>query len=293
VRFGVAARIRRAADEVCRRKPDVALFQEVWLESYAKDILSHCEGAGYAPALPAQGGLSTGGLVMLYRTANWSSSRSAFTPFRSHASALRVWEGDGISRKGVLVSVLKDLKTAASVTVATTHLQSQYGSHHYSEVRASQVRELEAAIAAYRSSERPIILAGDFNTTPDEPLYSTLRERWIDLTADYRQRCRRQAHASCGTFFGGKSANEWIDYVFVGRADGSAATAVAQLIRNNKEDDPFSDHEGLQTDISITRSPAGARVFRQLLNHLSDPRLVTRRNSLAMLLGRSGITVTI
>jgi endonuclease/exonuclease/phosphatase family metal-dependent hydrolase len=290
VRFGAATDIRRAADEVFRRSPDVALFQEVWSESYAEDIARRCKGAGYAPVLLKQGGRSTGGLAMLYRLAGWSSSKPAFTTFRRHASALRIWEGDGISHKGVLATVLTSVNTGVSVAVATTHLQSQYGSHHFAEVRSEQIRELEAAIAPLGPSKQPTILAGDLNTTPTDPLYSELQQQWIDLTAGYRQRCELDKSDSCGTYFASNVPNEWIDYVLVRRAVGGTVTANVQLIHNKKKDDPFSDHEGLQADISITMPLSAGNLVQRFLHQLSDPGLVTRRNSISILLGFSGHT---
>ena len=71
---------RNAADEVCRRHPDVILFQEVWLESLAEDIVGHCQNAGYAPVLSTEGGRTTGGLVTLYRTSSWSSRGRLLLP---------------------------------------------------------------------------------------------------------------------------------------------------------------------------------------------------------------------
>jgi endonuclease/exonuclease/phosphatase family metal-dependent hydrolase len=283
VRFDAAVRIRAATGEVCKRHPDVILFQEVWLESLAEEIIGHCQTEGYSPAMSAQGGRSTGGLVTLYRTSNWSLVKSAFTPFQCHAPALRVWEGDAIGRKGVLLTVLANVKIPLSVTVANTHLQAQYGEHHYPEVRAAQVSELESSIADSGSAGRPVILAGDFNTTPADPLYSRIAQRWIDLTAGYRQRCERDGRKSCGTSFDGELPKEWVDYIFVRRGDGMTAAAVLQLIRNKKLDDPFSDHEGLQADLSIAKSSAASRAFGQLVRQVSDPRLLTRRNSLDIL----------
>jgi endonuclease/exonuclease/phosphatase family metal-dependent hydrolase len=204
---------------------------------------------------------------------------------------LRVWEGDGIARKGVLAAVLTGVNSASGTfTVANTHLQAQYGSERYAEVRAAQVKELDAAIGNVGPGprDRPIVLAGDFNTRPDDPLYSKIGQQWIDLTAGYRKRCERVAREACGTSFSGQLPSEWIDYVLLRQMDGLTAAAVVELIRNKREDDPFSDHEGLQADISITRSPAAASgLLGRLVHQVGDPRPLTRRNSLDILLGLS------
>ena len=148
------------------------------------------------------------------------------------------------------------------------------------------MNELESAIADHWL-ERPVILAGDFNTTPVDPLYSRIAQHWIDLTAGYRQRCEREGSGSCGTSFDGELPKEWVDYIFVKRNEGMKAGAAVQLIRNKKPDDPFSDHEGLQADISFPDSSAASSLFGQMVRQLSDPTLLTRRRSLDMLLRRS------
>ena len=241
------------------------LFQEVWSKSHAKDIVEYCRSRGYAPAQTEQGGRSTGGLVFLYKAANWSVNKSVFSVFKRHASPFFIWQGDGISGKGVLALVLTRVKNGAAVVVATTHLQSQYGNYHYSEVRRAQIKELEVAIEALAPTALPIILAGDFNTMPADPVYSLLEQQWFDLTSEYRLGCEQESPAFCGTYFNDSLPNQWLDYVFVKRAPGLKVNGTVELIRNRRKDDPFSDHQGLQVDISITISSPLTRVFRQLL----------------------------
>ena len=255
-RFGLGDSLARVAEETCRRAPDVLLFQEVWRRSYTARIIGHCQTAGYTPVLAQQGGRPTGGLVTLYHSATWSLGPVMFSPFRRHGSALRVWEGDGISRKGALATVLTNNRNMTSVVVVNTHLQAQYGKRTYAVIRRGQVAELESFVVPLTGRGHLMLLAGDFNTTPSDVLYAVLLERWTDLTADFRQVCETEGRTGCGTCFDGKTSQKWIDYVFVRRPGPRSVTAEVELIRNKRRDDPYSDHEGVQVNISSESRPS-------------------------------------
>ncbi len=59
-----------------------------------------------------------------------------------------------------------------------------------------------------RRTRRPVLVAGDFNTTPSETdLYAKIKNVWADLTATYREECK------CGTSIDKKGPRrEWIEH---------------------------------------------------------------------------------
>jgi endonuclease/exonuclease/phosphatase family metal-dependent hydrolase len=227
--------------------------------------------------------------VTFYRPGTWSLGSAKFTPFRRHGNALRFWEGDGISRKGVLATVLTNNHNMSAVVVVNTHLQAQHGGRMYAQVRRDQVAEIESIVAPLTGRRDLMLLAGDFNTTPSDVLYAALLERWTDLTAGFRQVCEAEGRTRCGTSFAGKKTPEkWIDYVFVRRPCLCSVTAKVELIRNKQRDDPYSDHEGIQVDISSESRPSAVCALGYLFESVANPLQVTRRKLLSLLVKPAG-----
>jgi endonuclease/exonuclease/phosphatase family metal-dependent hydrolase len=257
-RFGASQRVLRAADEACGRNPDIILFQEVWRRSYADRLLTRC--TDYDAAIPRQGGPGTGGLVTLFCRANWTLVESAFTPFDAHASPLRIWEGDGLSRKGVLTSRMTHRTTGASIAVINTHFQSQYGKRTYLRVRQAQAEQLNRIAAGLDTKVDTLFLCGDLNTTPDEPLYAALQKDWLDLTAQARADCA--GRPLCGTYYQTETQRIWLDYIFLRGGHPSVHTELT-MIRNRSKDNPFSDHDGVEAVVSFPPTEArGSRLLR-------------------------------
>lgn len=70
------------------------------------------------------------------------------------------------------MALLKIRETGQEICVATTHLKARSGAL-LSTLRNEQGKDLLEFIAQH-SSGRPIILCGDFNAEPVEPVYSTI-----------------------------------------------------------------------------------------------------------------------
>ncbi len=276
-RSNSAAKLHAAASEACRRKPDVIFFQEVWLESYAVEVARVCAGAGYSAVLPGLGGRMLGGLLTFYDSRAWSEESREFIEYRDHAPAWRLWEADGISHKGLLRVHLKHRQTAFDASFVNTHLQAEYAAARpYAAIRARQLAQFTEVVAR----DAPVVAGGDLNTEPDEDAYRTLPKDWIDLTAAFRRECNR-----CGTFLEtpGKT-RPWFDYVFLKKDPAWNAAAKIELIRNRAADEPFSDHDGVQADITISRPSAaffGAQMRRRGALHMLARQL---RNGLGYIL---------
>jgi|GEM_PF-4222348 len=225
-------RMHNIARKVVALNPDIVMFQEVWFASRADALTHDLTAAGYT-AVP----IRRGGLLVFYKP-SWTIDSPAFVKYKSIAPKIFFWQADGLSGKGFLTLAVTSPYGKRFVLI-DTHLQSQYGRlFRWRKIRREELKQLDQV-----TSNDPIILAGDFNTFPDESMMQTFKQSWYELTEKTRQDC------NCGSNWNGGKPADWIDYVFV-RPSG-AATATIELIKNDKSDWPFSDHEGLDSLLTI------------------------------------------
>ena len=241
---GFGERLPRIAAVVARERPDFVAFEEVWTSGGASAIRRALAPMGYASCCANRGPFRPGGLLLLWDTTKgWRVDDVAFVRY-ARAAPRRMNEGDAFVRNGFLIGNAHDAGGRA-FRIAVTHLQAQYPDHHhpYVDVRLAQVEQVAAALG-----DGDAIVAGDFNTTPDDAAYAWLAAHgWRDATAEARRQCQAAASLPCGTNFeDGKLTPDWFDYVFV---RGGFGNATAQLIRNARTD-VYSDHEGVLCTIS-------------------------------------------
>ena len=83
-------------------KPDLLLFQEVWSETFWKE-LGQALSPDYAPSLPGEGAgtAARSGLAsFVRRDSGWRVAGHRFERFHSKGPPWRIWEGDGLAEKG-------------------------------------------------------------------------------------------------------------------------------------------------------------------------------------------------
>jgi endonuclease/exonuclease/phosphatase family metal-dependent hydrolase len=258
-------RIERVARLLLSREPgpDLILLQEVWFERDAKHI-EKAFGGTYERIRDSDVvtshrgwvfGFRKGGLLaFLNGRSRWKvPDTSLFKEYAAHAPKWRFWQGDGLSGKGIQRFDLQ--QPGYRVVVLNTHLQSPYPKEKdlfgredlYPEVRGRQIDEL----AAYTSKEAAgviVLVVGDFNTAASETdLYAKIKNVWADLTATYREECK------CGTIIDKKGPRrEWIDYVLSRTPPGTEVRVdQIRLIKNTSVDRPYSDHHGLELQLSL------------------------------------------
>lgn len=245
------ARLRNVAAKIREQRPDVVLLQEVWSHAYAGELVRALEG-DYR--LTSAGGCTRpfpcGGLVVLVRIASgWIASAPTFVPYEASAPWYRFREWDGIVKKGALLLWLG--RGDETLGIIDTHLQTEYPYHgyDYSDVRRRQLAQLELILHT-TFDRRPVILGGDFNTSPIERsgLYgSHIVRLGDDRTADERAACH------CGTRPPGpipRTSPRWIDYVLTNELPARATTA---RVTNQWLDQPYSDHDGVLVRLDYDR----------------------------------------
>jgi len=231
--IGAGPRMAVAGSKIREIHPDFVFLQEVWLNRYASALKAELRAAGYVEAeYHSIAPIRTGGLlVFVDAQRGWRILSTRFVEYDLSGPVWRVWEGDGLSGKGMLIIEVENAAKVRRVLI-DTHLQSQYGARDYAAVRGAQLDQLVREAASHKAW----LIAGDFNMRDSDPLYSKFAANaWHDATIAYRKAC------ACATYIGEGSAADWIDYVLL--ADDSKSHV--SLIRNHSSDDPYSDHEGL------------------------------------------------
>lgn len=226
-------------------RADFLLFQEVWTRSLAKTLATALEPAFAPVRLPGKGwtGDSGGLLSFVRRGSRWRVEERRFHAFQSEGPVWRLWEGDAFGDKGV--ERIHFERDGFRLSLMNTHLQAQYGSHHYESVRRAQIGQL-ADIALALDPRVPLILCGDLNTLPEEPLYQTLRASWRDLTTEFRSRC------DCGTHVPEEGVEKWLDYLLVPHPSSWAVQVEGlERIVSTEPDIPYSDHHGLEASLRL------------------------------------------
>jgi endonuclease/exonuclease/phosphatase family metal-dependent hydrolase len=237
-------RMATIARVVLARSPDLVLLQEVWRQRDAEVFIDALSPRGYAAIeVPEtrRWPMRTAGLLSFARVAaGWRAEAVRFHEFRAEAADWKLWQGDGIGDKGALGFTLA--RGALSLAVWNTHLQAAYRPGGYAEVRQRQLVELRSAVEA--GGAGPALVAGDLNTTPDEPAFAEAAG-FDELTRPLRERC------ACGTSLDGEPGARWLDYLLARTPAGWRIGAEVSLLRSFAPDAPYSDHQGLDAVVRI------------------------------------------
>lgn len=87
------------------------------------------------------------------------------------------------SNQVVLLAFLKIKETGHEICIATTHLKARNGMV-LSSLRNEQGKDL-LKFLTHHCDDRPIIVCGDFNAEPTEPIYSTVLNSKLNLASAY------------------------------------------------------------------------------------------------------------
>lgn len=248
------ARFVRVAERVrgLEPAPQLLLFQEVWSQSLADLLEGELPDYELVPDDDSDwlGRRPSGLMALVLRDGPWKVDEVLFEQFEAYAPWWRVWEGDGLSSKGVQQLRLSDGESG--LVLLNTHLQARYGKPEYAPIVAAQLAQL-TRLAGTLGDRRPIIAAGDLNTPAGAPDYAALRAHWVDLTAGFRARC------GCGTAVRDDAQRgKWIDYVLAYALPHFRVEADLNLLANDGRDDPYSDHNGLLARLRIESAATAA-----------------------------------
>ncbi|CAG9856001.1 unnamed protein product [Phyllotreta striolata] len=250
-------------EELVEYCPDIICLQEVDHFNFLSHIL---ETQGYtglffpkpdSPCIYIDGNNGPDGCAIFYR-------KDKFDLVNVETKILEIWKVQ--SNQVAILSILKMKETGQEICVTTTHLKAKNGAL-LSTLRNEQGKDLLQFVRAH-SRGLPLIIAGDFNAEPVEPIYNTILDNALGLGS---------AYADCDTNFSLKSADReptyttWkirgegevchtIDYVFYSKnqleLEGVLELPTGEEIGENRVPSMAypSDHFSLVCDFKIGNS---------------------------------------
>jgi endonuclease/exonuclease/phosphatase family metal-dependent hydrolase len=240
-----SGRYPKIARELDRLNPDLILLQEAWTAKARRSVPAYGPWS-VARAAGQRTFFQQSGLVTLSK---FPIIGGRFYPFSRSAFP------DRFVNKGAL-KITVQLPTREVLNIWNVHLQDG-GSP---EIRLSQIRELIARVQSAEDGQVADLIGGDFNCTPDSPLYQ-------ELSNSLGQSVQQLSGAAPFVTWDGLSSKpgmgQTLDYIFVRcqagaeelKAEPRAAFAAADL------DKRLSDHLGIEAVVDLGMGPAAARVI--------------------------------
>ena len=154
---------------------------------------------------------------------------------------------DGLAKKGVVLAKIRFGKQ--DIHVVGTHLQAGASSAAKS-VQKSQLAELANAVNLIGDSS-VVILAGDFNITPDEKLFAYLSNSLKVELPDLSPPFYATANFADQDLFPAEGEPVWIDYIFLKKTTRAKqkSTWIERVFSKNR--DRFSDHDMIYSVFEI------------------------------------------
>lgn len=169
-------------EEIIEYCPDIICLQEV--DHF--NFLSHVLGTqGYtgmffpkpdSPCFYIYGNNGPDGCAIFFKT-------DKFELLKAETRILEIWRIQ--SNQVALLMILKLKQTGEEICVATTHLKARH-SALLATLRNEQGKDLLQFIK-HHCGDRPIILGGDFNAEPTEPIYNTVLNSGPNLASAYAE----------------------------------------------------------------------------------------------------------
>uniref|UniRef100_A0AAG5CVW5 Nocturnin n=1 Tax=Anopheles atroparvus TaxID=41427 RepID=A0AAG5CVW5_ANOAO len=156
-------------EEIIQNDPDIICLQEVDHFKFLQKILraQNYEGVFFpkpdSPCLYINGNNGPDGCAVFYK-------KDRLEMVNHFTRILEVWRVQ--SNQVAIAAVLRTLDTNQELCVTTTHLKARKGAL-LSKLRNEQGKDLLYFIDGI-AGNRPVILCGDFNAEPIEPIYSTV-----------------------------------------------------------------------------------------------------------------------
>jgi len=172
----------RMLEEMLVHSPDILCLQEVDHYSFLENALGSIGFQGMflpkpdSPCIYLQGNNGPDGCAIFF-------NRSKFEMVRMETRILEVWHTVQSNQVALLV-ILRFLTSGDEICVVTTHLKAKCGAF-LATLRNEQGKDLLEFVRTHCGG-RPLVLSGDFNAEPSEPVYSTvLSDENLALASTY------------------------------------------------------------------------------------------------------------
>lgn len=181
--------------EIIHTDPDIVCLQEVDHFKFLQGMLrtQDYEGVFFpkpdSPCMYIQDNNGPDGCAIFYK-------KSKFDMIDCTTRVLEVWRVQ--SNQVAVAAILRVRATGQEMCVGTTHLKARHGAL-LSKLRNEQGKDLMRFIREVAKG-RPILLAGDFNAEPIEPVYSTIiNNEELQLGSAYSDLLARYGEKYSGT----------------------------------------------------------------------------------------------
>nr|CAD7445236.1 unnamed protein product [Timema bartmani] len=168
-------------EELVGYNPDIICLQEVDHFNFLKKVLGSLGYSGMffpkpdSPCLYIKGNNGSDGCAIFYR-------KDKLELLKMETRILEVWRVQ--SNQVAILLLLKLRGTGREICVATTHLKARNGAL-LSTLRNEQGKDFLEFVRAH-AGPRPVLLCGDFNAEPTEPVYHTiLSHEFLRLASAY------------------------------------------------------------------------------------------------------------
>ncbi|XP_037088145.1 nocturnin-like isoform X2 [Pollicipes pollicipes] len=246
----------RLAEEVSHYAPDVLCLQEIDHFKFFQKALGTMGYSGIffpkpdSPCIYIKGNNGPDGCALFFNT-------ERFELVKAETRVIEVWKVQ--SNQVVVLAILRDRRSGQELCAVTTHLKARSGAL-LSAIRSEQGKDLMAFVAAH-CGERPVVVCGDFNAEPSEPVYSAMTEEaWPALTSAQRQATGAEATYTTWKIRATGEVRQTLDYVFLsrGRFSVDALLPPPSGQRLGESRAPCltypSDHFSLVADVSLLPS---------------------------------------
>ncbi|XP_043189108.1 nocturnin-like isoform X2 [Amphibalanus amphitrite] len=246
----------RLIEEISHYAPDVLCLQEVDHFKFFQKALGTIGYSGVffekpdSPCIYIKGNNGPDGCALFFRN-------ERFELVRTETRVIEVWKVQ--SNQVVVLAILRDRRTGHEVCAVTTHLKARSGAL-LSAIRSEQGKDLLSFVSSH-AGNRPIIVCGDFNAEPSEPVYATLtQDSDPELSSAYVQATGAEADYTTWKIRGSGEVCQTLDYVFLSSSRFSVESILPppteqQLGEARAPSFAYpSDHFSLVTDVSILPS---------------------------------------
>lgn len=171
----------RLLSEILRYQPDIVCLQEVDHYSLFEKALGSVGYTGRfmpkpdSPCIYLEDNNGPDGCAIFFKS-------DQFELLSEAKRILEVWKVQ--SNQVVLCLNLQEKSTGKQITVATTHLKARQGKL-LSTLRNEQGKDMLDWLHD-QSEGRPLLLSGDFNADPTEPVYQTVVSHRLGMESAYK-----------------------------------------------------------------------------------------------------------
>lgn len=257
-----SGRYPRIARQLEQLDPDIILLQEAWTDEARKSA-------------PAQGPWSIArasgqhtffqqcGLVTLSR---FPIIGGEFYPFSRAAFP------DCFVNKGVLKVTVR-LSSGRKLNVWNVHLQDG----GTTELRLSQIRELESRVQAAEDGQIADLVGGDFNCTPESRLFLELAS---SLGPSVQQLGGAEPFVTWDGMSGKRGAGQTLDHIFIKRRTKFQTVQAFQVVAFAAErlEHRLSDHFGIEALVTLGTAPSLGEPIGMLLGTARLPVVTTAQS---------------